>query len=124
LSSLVDRVKYFRDKAARDRAKEEKELLEAEMDRTVTSFRCMKVAWQAMADKVIACPVCSSTSSEERCIHHHSRSAYAVKQVEMYERLETDAKLMQERAKVKRDIFDNWWVFDKYLIFHEFGIVL
>ena len=108
-SSLVDRVKYFRDKAARDHAKEEKELLEAEMDRTVTSFRCMKVAWQAVADKVIAksdC-TCSITTLEERCIHQHSRLAYALKQVEMYMRLENDATLRQEQAKVKKDIFDK-----------------
>jgi hypothetical protein len=79
------------------------------MDRTVISFRHMKVAWQAMVDEVTAKPncTCSSRTLEEQCIHQHSRSAYAVKQVEMYLRLETDATLRQEHAKVKKDIFDK-----------------
>ena len=79
------------------------------MDRTVTSFRCMKVAWQTMVDNVFSKPecTCSSTTFEERCIHHHSRLAYAVKQVEMYMRLENDATLRQEHAKTKKDIFDK-----------------
>jgi len=81
-------------------------LLEAEIDRTVTSFRCMKVAWQAVADKVIAKLHCTSTL-EERCIHQHSRFSYAVKQMEMYARLEKDATLRQEHATVKKDIFDK-----------------
>jgi hypothetical protein len=82
------------------------------MNRTVASFCRMKVAWQAMADEVITKPncTCSSSTSEEQCIHQHSRLAYAVKQVEMYTRFENDATLKQKLATAKKDIFDKFLV--------------
>jgi hypothetical protein len=104
----VDRVKYFRDRAARDRAKEEKEILEAEMDRIVTSFSYMKTAWHKIAEvyRKSAC-LCLDLDGK-RCVHTWARSAYAFKQVEMYERFERDAEDKRKNAKLKEDSFNEW----------------
>ena len=48
----MDRVKWFRDRAARDRAREEKEILECEFDRAQHSFSKMAEAWKKLAKKV------------------------------------------------------------------------
>jgi len=45
----VDRVKWFRDRAARDRAREEKEILDEEFRRTVVSFTQMADVWLKLA---------------------------------------------------------------------------
>ena len=45
----VDRVKWFRDRAARDRALEEKEILECEFQRVQRSFSKMADVWKALA---------------------------------------------------------------------------
>ncbi|KAF8326718.1 hypothetical protein F5887DRAFT_925190 [Amanita rubescens] len=47
----MDRVKWFRDRAARDRAREEKEILECEFERAQRSFSEMAKAWKALAKK-------------------------------------------------------------------------
>jgi hypothetical protein len=105
----VDRVKYFRDRAARDRAKEEKELLEAEMDRVVSSFSRMKAAWHTMAEDVSEKPGCQcSNLNGNRCIHIHARTAYAFKQVEMHVRFENDAEEKRKYAKDKEDSYNKW----------------
>ncbi|KAG6806627.1 hypothetical protein H0H93_002687 [Arthromyces matolae] len=46
---VVDRVKWFRDRAARDRSREEKDILEEEFRRTVVSFTRMAEVWNQMA---------------------------------------------------------------------------
>ena len=105
----MDRVKYFRDRAARDRAKEEKEILEAEMDRIVSAFSSMKTAWNTMAEQVYRKPACSCSNLDGNgCSHTRARSAYAFKQVEMYERFERDADKRRQMAKIKRDLFNEW----------------
>ena len=45
----MDRVKWFRDRADRDRFREEVEILEAEFQRTVISFGRMSEVWSQMA---------------------------------------------------------------------------
>ena len=49
--TIVDRVKWFRDRAACDRAREEKEILESEFDRVLHSFSRMAEAWKALAEQ-------------------------------------------------------------------------
>lgn len=45
----MDRVKWFRDRAARDRVQEEKEILEAEFQCTTLSFTKMSDVWTKLA---------------------------------------------------------------------------
>ena len=105
----MDRVKYFRDQAACDRAKEEKELLEVEMDRIVVSFSRMKTAWHMMAEEVYEKPGClCSKLNGNGCIHVHARTAYAFKQVEMFGRFEKDAEEKRKNAKDKEDSYNRW----------------
>jgi hypothetical protein len=105
----VDHVKYFGDRAARNRAKEEKELLEAEMDRIVSSFSHMKTTWHTMAQEVSKKPSCSCLNLDGNgCIHTRARSAYVFKQVDMYQRFESDAEEKRNNIKVKGELFDQW----------------
>jgi len=83
---LVDRVKWFRDRAARDRAREEKEILEAEFNRTIKSFTKMSNVWTALATKNV------TTTS-------HSNAAYAHKQAALYHTLAEDCKETYDKAK-------------------------
>ena len=65
----MDRVKWFRDRAARDRAREEKEILESEFERTQRSFSRMAEAWNALAKQNAP----------------HGFRAYACRQASMYD---------------------------------------
>lgn len=104
----MDRVKYFRDRAARDRAKEEKELLEVEMDRVVLSFSHMKTTWRIMAEKVHEKPGClCSNLNGNGCIHVRARTAYAFKQVEIFGRFEKDAEGKRKTARDKEDSYNR-----------------
>ena len=47
--NLVDRVKWFRDRAACHRSREEKEILESEFSRTLRSFCRMADTWKELA---------------------------------------------------------------------------
>ena len=49
--NVVDRVKWFRDRAARDRALEEKEILESEFDHVLRSFSRMAEVWKVLAER-------------------------------------------------------------------------
>ena len=50
--TVVDRVKWFRDRADRERFREEVEILEAEFERTITSFNRMSDIWTQLASGV------------------------------------------------------------------------
>ena len=93
-SSAVDRVKYFRDRSARNRAREEKEILESEMSRTTRSFLVMQKAWNKIG-----------TQKCENCAFTHS--AYAYKQDELYARLASNSKAFEENAKTKGQIYQD-----------------
>lgn len=80
---LVDRVKWFRDRAARDRAQEEKEILEAEFGRTIRSFTKMSDVWSKLATKNAS---------------KHSNTAYAQKQAALYHALAEDCRKMYNKA--------------------------
>jgi len=94
--SAVDRVKYFRDRSARNRAREEKEILESEMARTTRSFVVMQKAWNEIGAR----------KHEDRAFAH---SAYAYKQAELYARLASDSKVFEEKAEKKRQIYLQWY---------------
>ena len=47
----MDRVKWFRARAARDRAKEEVEILQQEFLRTIRSFQKISTVWHEIAGR-------------------------------------------------------------------------
>jgi hypothetical protein len=93
----VDRVKYFRDRSARNRAREEKEILESEMARTTLSFEVTYEAW-------------SEIGKREMEKTAFARAAYAYKQAEIYARLAEDSKAIQAKAEKKEKIYQQWCV--------------
>ncbi|KAG6847801.1 hypothetical protein H0H93_005915 [Arthromyces matolae] len=78
----MDRVKWFRDRAARDRSREEKELLKEEFRRTVLSFKRMAEVWDSISS-------CQSPGS----------SAYAAKRSAMYYKLQTITQTTFDKAE-------------------------
>ena len=93
----MDRVKYFRDRSALHRAREEKEILECELVRTTRSFEVMKEAW-------------SEHGKQEKEKGVFAPAAYAFKQSEIYARLAKDSKVILEKAEKKRLIYQQWCV--------------
>jgi len=88
----VDRVKWFRERANRDRHREEVEILEADFERTALSHSRMAEVWDQLAESCIDKPGASG-------------SAYARKKVGMYTGLaiecskkSTDAKRIADKA--------------------------
>jgi hypothetical protein len=82
----VDRVKWFRDRADRDRWKEEVEILDAEFQRTLVSRARMSQTWSELASKNMAQP---------------GAAAYAYRQSSMYRALADEcAKLYQEAKAI------------------------
>lgn len=90
----MDRVKWFRDRSARDRAQEEKEILEEELQRTTRYFKHMQRTWTTLATK-IQNPM-------------PGYGPYAYKQAAMYERLAADTEALYLKAKEKCSVYDNW----------------
>jgi hypothetical protein len=80
----VDRVKWFRERANRDRYREETEILEADFERTVLSHSRMAEVWTTMAD---------------RCTDNPGAAAYARKKVVMYRNLSNEAAKLYADAK-------------------------
>ena len=81
----MDRVKWFRDRAARDRSQEEKEILEEEFARSERSFQRMQEVWTILAE--------GQSDQGYKC--------YAYKQAAMYERLLTDCQTLRKKALAK-----------------------
>ena len=88
----MDRVKYFRDRALRDRAREEREILEEEFKRTIRSYDVLPTAWLGQAEKA------SSPGSK----------AYAHKQAAMLERLSKNCGKQHAKALEKAGEYDKW----------------
>lgn len=85
----MDRVKWFRDQAERDRFQEEVEILEAEFERTIKSHGRMAEVWTELAGH------CSNLGA----------AAYAHKKVAMYSQLQNDCKsayaiALEQAAKI------------------------
>lgn len=88
----MDRVKWFRDRAARDRAREEKEILDAEFQRTIQSFTKMSDVWTTLSAKNAS---------------QHSNTAYAQKQAALYHALAEDCREKYDKAIALRKGTDN-----------------
>lgn len=89
---LVDRVKWFRERSARNRLREEKEILEEELKRTVRSFSYLRGMWNTLADR-------SSAPGE---------ASYAHKQAAMFERLESDCDKLRIKGLEKCATYEKW----------------
>ncbi|PPQ95982.1 hypothetical protein CVT26_016198 [Gymnopilus dilepis] len=88
----MDRVKYFRDRSLRNRAREEREILEEEFKRTIRSYSTLKSAWLEQASKY----------------SNPGKRAYAHKQAAMLERLQLECQTFQEMALRKASSYDKW----------------
>ncbi|KAF6747941.1 hypothetical protein DFP72DRAFT_853943 [Ephemerocybe angulata] len=82
----MDRVKWFRDKAVRDCAEEEKEILEEEMKRVVASFRKYADVWSHLAE-------------EQRNKDVPGKASYALHKVALYTRFCDDAERLFHNAR-------------------------
>lgn len=82
---IVDRVKWFHDRAERDRFQEEVEILEAEFERTTISHGRMAEVWTELAG----------------CCSKPGAAAYAYKKVSMYNKLQNDCQLAYAIAREK-----------------------
>jgi hypothetical protein len=91
----VDRVKWFRDRSLRDRAREECEILEEEFKRTICTYTFLQSVWIGQATKEI----------------HPGSQAYAYKQAAMLERLAQDCMEYQANALKKAEVYDKWYVY-------------
>ena len=89
---LVDRVKYFRDRSLRDRAREEREILQEEFKRTTRSYKTLQKAWLNQAEKAL----------------NPGSRAYAQKQAEMLRRLSESCTKQYARASEKAEDYDKW----------------
>ena len=89
----MDRIRWFRDCSARDRAREEKEILEEEMNCTVKFFRYMQDVWGQLANTTTQGP---------------GHSAYANKQSSMYTHLAEEAEYFRKKAMDKAVIYNDW----------------
>ncbi|KAH6903700.1 hypothetical protein BKA70DRAFT_1513986 [Coprinopsis sp. MPI-PUGE-AT-0042] len=92
----MDRVKWFRDRAIRDRGREEKEILEAEMRRVVISHTRYRDSWKSLAQS----PQHSGVTG---------KSAYAWKQSFMYDKFLEDAQRYSTRLQDKKSGFAEWY---------------
>ena len=85
---------WFRERSARNRLREEKEILEEEMKRTVRSFSHLRGMWKTLADR-------SNAPGE---------ASYAHKQAAMFERLESNSERLRVKALEKCSIYEDWYV--------------
>jgi hypothetical protein len=92
LSLSANRVKWFRDSAARDRAVEEKEILEEEFRRAVAYFDKMCSVWTDLGEQ-----------PGDRGV-----SAYAFKQAAVYKKLGGECLNLEKKALLKKDEYDAW----------------
>lgn len=81
----MDKVKWFRERADRDRFREEVDILEAEFERTIISHSRMAEVWSELATK------CSLPGA----------TAYAYKKAEMYQGLSKECSLTYDAVRKK-----------------------
>ena len=92
MSRPVDRGKWFREWANRDRHHEEMETVEADLERTIISHTRMAEVWTKMAN---------------RCTEDPGGAAYARKKVVMYTNFSNEAQKMYSKARADADKADR-----------------
>lgn len=83
----MDRVKWFRDRAAYHRSQEEKEILESEFSRTLRSFCRMADTWRELAKQDAPAGYCS----------------YAYQQASMYDALSSQCRELYVKVLAIRE---------------------
>jgi hypothetical protein len=91
---LDDRVKWFRERSLRNRARDEREILEEEFKCVIYSYNRLHSVWISQGNK--------QTELGSR--------AYAYKQAAMLERLSRNCTETQNRALKKAEVYDKWYV--------------
>ena len=89
---LVDQVKWFRERSAQNRLREEKEILEEELKQSVQSFSYLRGMWNTLADH-------SGAPGE---------ASYAHKQAAMFEHLESDCDKLHIKGLEKCTMYEKW----------------
>ena len=85
----MDRVKWFRDRAARDQAQEEKEILECEFEHAQCSFSRMAEAWKTLAKQ---------SAPQGYC-------AYVCRQASMYDAFNIHCRDLSTKALALRPMY-------------------
>ena len=88
-------MKWFRERSARNRLREEKEILEEELKRTARSFSYLRGMWKNLAGR-------SSAPGE---------ASYAHKQAAMFKRLEADCDKLRIKGLEKSAMYKQWYAF-------------
>jgi hypothetical protein len=88
-------VKWYRDRSARNRAREEREILEEEFKRSIRSFENLSTVWTALAKEAAIQP---------------GKAAYGHKQAAMYRQLAQNCQERQKIAISKAEEYDKWYV--------------
>ena len=91
LTKIVDRIKWFRDRATHDRAHEEKEILECEFKRSLCFFSKMADTWTELAKQDILTGYCS----------------YAYRQASMYNGLHSQCQHLCAKACALHHTYDS-----------------
>jgi len=91
--NLDDRVKWFCERSLRNRAHEERQILDEEFNRTIRSYSYLQSVWVSQGKK---------QSDPGSC-------AYAYKQASMLERLARDCMIVQDKVIAKSEVYDKWY---------------
>jgi len=93
---LDDRVKWFHERSLRNRSREEREIMEEEFKRVISSYNRLRSVW---------------ISHGEKQAEKGSR-AYAYKQAAILERLSRDCTQAEtrNRALKKAEVYDKWYI--------------
>ncbi|KAJ6543417.1 hypothetical protein DFH09DRAFT_1367992 [Mycena vulgaris] len=119
----LDRVKWFRDRANRDRAVEQKELVEVEFGRTVASFKKSAEAWKTL--EVGSVPRSGRaayahlkdvmyTKLAETCMQVHASAPVRSETDRVEEEKDALAELTR-KGQLNQTISDSWKLATRYL---------
>ncbi|KAJ6624330.1 hypothetical protein B0H10DRAFT_1943231 [Mycena sp. CBHHK59/15] len=100
----VNRVKWFRERALRDRAQEEKEMLEQEFERTITWFSKTADVWEKLAAKTEGAGAKAYAHKQARMYHKLSDNCsaeYKILDQRVAQDKEKQAKATSRRAERK-----------------------
>ncbi|KAJ7073391.1 hypothetical protein B0H15DRAFT_963765 [Mycena belliarum] len=93
----LDRVKWFRDRANRDRAVEQKETVEEEFRRTIASFNKNASAWKALED--------GSSPRSGRAAYAHLKHVMYMQLAEECLAVQNSAEALSEKDRIAEEAF-------------------
>jgi len=90
--ATVDRVKWYRERSARNRSHEEKEILEEEMKRTLRTFGFLHSMWTTLGESASV----------------PGNASYAHKQAAMFKQFESNCQKVCDKAVKKKNEYEQW----------------